>query len=279
MHDLYVWQPEGQPVGPYTTESLARAIADGNVAKDAFVAPPGAPQWQHASQLPEVLTLVEAMLRAKSPSILPPKPPVAMAPVIPIAPRAPQVAQAPQAPRAPTAPMAPRPPQPSQSAVRTQSAPPPPVQADALFMPPMPAPGAAIGGLAAALAPAPVAVVPSAPPAPSPMAPPPSPAPAALQAPTPALAPAPTPALAPTPAPAPTLAPAPAEARPADAPAAQPGAKPADDKPKAKPWPKWLPFAIFGVFFGLSLIEIGVGLALAPKSPVAAEMDNGATSK
>src|SRR5580698_1956458 len=149
MHDLYVWQPEGQPVGPYTTESLARAIADGNVAKDAFVAPPGAPQWQHASQLPEVLTLVEAMLRAKSPSILPPKPPVAMAPSIPAAPLVPQ------APRAPQAPMAPRPPMQSQSAVRSQSSPPPP-NADAFVsLPSTPAPGSSIPGLVAALTPAP----------------------------------------------------------------------------------------------------------------------------
>jgi len=71
-------------------------------------------------------------------------------------------------------------------------------------------------------------------------------------------------------APAPAPAPEPA--------AAQPGPKPADDKPKPKPWPKWLPLAVFGAFFALSLVELAVGIALAPKDPVAAEVGAGASS-
>jgi hypothetical protein len=66
MNGFYVFQPNGQPTGPYTTEALARAIVDGDVPRDVFVAPAGAAQWLHASQLPEVLATVDAMTRARS---------------------------------------------------------------------------------------------------------------------------------------------------------------------------------------------------------------------
>jgi len=125
MNDIYVWQPDGQPVGPYTTESLARAIADGSLARDALVAPPGAPQWQHASHLPEVLSMVEAMLRAKSPSILPPAAPVSVAPAIPPAPR-PMQPRAPQASGTPPRP--PQAPQPPPAPTVARSAPPAPMR-------------------------------------------------------------------------------------------------------------------------------------------------------
>jgi hypothetical protein len=250
MNDIYVWQPEGQPVGPFTTESLARAIADGSVAKDAFVAPPGAAQWQHASQLPEVLGLVEGMLRAKSPSILPPRSPVAVAPVIPAAPKVPQ------APRAPQPPKAPRPPMASQSGVRTPSSA-PPANADAvLSMPSSPAPESSIAALSAALLPAPT----------------PAPVPTPIVAQAPAILPAPDVVQAPPVSPAATAV------MPAIAFAKVEPVKPAEDKPKAKPWPKWIPLAVFGAFLGLSLVELAVGIALAPKDTVGAEVGQGASS-
>jgi hypothetical protein len=77
MNGFYVFQPNGQPTGPYTTEALARAIVDGDVPRDVFVAPAGAAQWLHASQLPEVLATVDAMTRARS------NPPPAPAPAQP----------------------------------------------------------------------------------------------------------------------------------------------------------------------------------------------------
>jgi hypothetical protein len=112
MNALYVFQANGQPTGPFTTEALARAIVDGAMPRDAFVAPVGASQWLHASQVPEVNAFVDAMMRARS---TPPPPMVAK--VQPPAPTEPQlqppvqvpVQQAPQSQQAPQVQQAPQP--------------------------------------------------------------------------------------------------------------------------------------------------------------------------
>jgi hypothetical protein len=147
MNAFYVFQADGQPTGPYTTEALARAIVDGAVPRDAFVAPAGAAQWLHASQLPEVLATVDAMTRARST--------------------------------------------------------------------PLPVPLRAVVSVA--------------------------------------------------PAPTPTLAPV-APAEPATPAQPAPQAKPADGKPKPKPWPKFLPAAIFACFAALALCEVVIGLVVSPKA-------------
>jgi hypothetical protein len=226
MNTLFVLQSNGQHAGPFTTETLARAIVDGQIHRDAFIAPPGAPQWLHASQMPEVLAIVDAMVRARTPSMPPPPQALDFAPasVNPFAPAAPQALQASPAPQTP------RPPQGSQPPLRPASVAPPAPQPLAPQSPPAP------------LVTATVAIAPAAP------------APAA-------------PGARPAPAPAPAVAPAPAPAAAAKAPVA-PQAKPADDKPKAKPWPKWLSVAIFGGFAFLALTEVAVRVVTAPKAEV-----------
>jgi uncharacterized protein DUF4339 len=172
MNALYVFQANGQPTGPFTPEALARAIADGAVPRDVFVAPAGAAQWLHASQMPEVSAFVDAMIRARS---NPPPPMFPQAQQL-----APPSSVQPQAPAV----------QPQASAVQPQA---PAAQAFS------------------------------------------------------------QPAVATTP-----------QAKPADA-------KPAEEKPKAKPWPKWLPAAIFGGFAVIALVEVAVALVVAPKSETTEE--------
>lgn len=98
MSNLYVYRPDGQHAGPYTTEMLAKAIVDGAVERDAYVAPPGGAQWQHASQMPEVVAQIEAVIRARSPSVVPPR----SAPPLPL--RASQAQPSVQIPTPPKAP-------------------------------------------------------------------------------------------------------------------------------------------------------------------------------
>jgi hypothetical protein len=66
INEVYVLQPDGKHTGPITTETLARGILAGRFASDVLVAPPGAPRWLHASQVPAVLALVESLRRASS---------------------------------------------------------------------------------------------------------------------------------------------------------------------------------------------------------------------
>ena len=73
MSELYVLQPDGTRFGPLTKDAIARGILDGTIAQDAYLAPPGAPQWFHASQLPAVTALVESLRRSAS-SVPPPRP-------------------------------------------------------------------------------------------------------------------------------------------------------------------------------------------------------------
>ena len=39
-----------------------------------------------------------------------------------------------------------------------------------------------------------------------------------------------------------------------------------------KPWPRWLPAAVFGVFLALSVVELAFGLARAPRAPADVEL-------
>src|SRR5215472_13678972 len=71
MSDLYVLQPDGTRFGPLTKDAIARGIVDGTIAQDSYLAPPGAPQWFHASQLPAVTALVESL--RKTSSVPPPR--------------------------------------------------------------------------------------------------------------------------------------------------------------------------------------------------------------
>jgi hypothetical protein len=154
MNTVYVLQSNGQHTGPITTEAIARAIVDGSMHRDTLVAPPGAPQWLHASQMPEVLAIVDAMTASRAPSV-PPAAPVPLS-VQPVAPQPPKPAARP----ASQAPPAPRP-----LALPSQQPPidlaaalaPAPIPSPAAVPSPAPAPVQAAPAVAASPAPAPAA--------------------------------------------------------------------------------------------------------------------------
>src|ERR1700722_14864278 len=158
MNTLFLLQSNGQHAGPFTTETLARAIVDGQIHRDAFIAPPGAAQWLHASQMPEVLAIVDAMVRARTPSMPPPPQALDFAPpsVNPFAlaaPQAPQAAPVSRASQPPLRPASVAPPAPQPVAPQSPAA--PPVTATVAIAPAAPAPGAPAARPAPAPAPAP----------------------------------------------------------------------------------------------------------------------------
>ena len=194
MKEWFIFQGEGNPAGPFTTELLARGILAGKVARDAYVAGPGDPQWVGVMTVAEVAAMVDSMERSGAPvqprpiNTVPPAPapkrdtrPEEFKPLFDMAPTPPPIAPAPSQPQPNT---------PSRPAFA------PPAYVDGA---PEPTPPPA---QAAALAPAP--------------APAPSPAPAAAPAPAPAAAPAPEAK--------------PAEAKPAEAKKEEPKAPPLSPK-------------------------------------------------
>jgi hypothetical protein len=227
MNELFVMAPNGQPVGPYTVESLARAVADGVIPREAFAAPAGG-SWQAIAQLPEVLAQVDALVRSRTAS------PAAPQGGAQVGPPATTGAQGPVSVRPP-------PPLPVRGASKPPPGPtpqPPLVARASSAPPPLP-----VSSVRPSATPPPVVVSPTAslPTAETVLAPPTGPAFA------------PVAVVAQVPAAAPVSAPAPA-------PASASVARPAADTSKPPPWPQWLALAIFGGFFGVSLLVLLVGL-------------------
>jgi hypothetical protein len=171
ISQLYVLEPDGRHSGPISMDALARRIVEGSVSNDVLVAPLGAQQWLHASQLPDVLMVVDSIRRAS----IPPPPP------------APRPSPPSQSVRAAVAPMATQPMPPASAAPRTTMA----------------SPAAPIASPLAPVGPSPVKAA-----APSPSAPPPAQAPAPTPAAAPAAAASPAPQAAAKPAAQPAAAPA-----------------------------------------------------------------------
>ena len=48
MADWYVYQHDGDPLGPWSTDSIADGILAGKLAPDVWVAAPGGPRWLRA---------------------------------------------------------------------------------------------------------------------------------------------------------------------------------------------------------------------------------------
>ncbi|MBI5535893.1 MAG: DUF4339 domain-containing protein [Deltaproteobacteria bacterium] len=248
MKEWFIYQGEGNPAGPFTTELLARGILAGKVAKDAYVACQGDPQWVAVMSVAEVAAAVQAMESSGAP--VQPRP-INTVPPAPV-------------PKRDTKPEEFKPLFDPGSATAPGAQPPAP-----------PAPASAAKPLAP---PAYLAGAPASGSAPAPLAPPASQgAPAPAAAPSPVAAPAaPAPAPAPAPeaaAPAPAPAPAPAAAAPAAQPAPAAEAKPAEAKkeePKAPPLsPKYrmIPVAIFGICFVLSVVIFGVSRVVGGVEP------------
>ncbi len=61
MADWYVYQHDGDPLGPWSTDSVAESILAGKLAPDVWVAAPGGPRWLRALDVPVIGRLVDGI--------------------------------------------------------------------------------------------------------------------------------------------------------------------------------------------------------------------------
>ena len=61
MADWYVYQHDGDPLGPWSTDTIADAILVGKLAPDVWVAAPGGPRWLRALDVPVIGRLVDGI--------------------------------------------------------------------------------------------------------------------------------------------------------------------------------------------------------------------------
>jgi len=61
LADWYVYQHDGDPLGPWATDAVADAILAGKLAPDVWVAAPGGPRWLRALDVPVIAGLVEGL--------------------------------------------------------------------------------------------------------------------------------------------------------------------------------------------------------------------------
>ncbi|MDB4933041.1 MAG: hypothetical protein JWP87_13 [Labilithrix sp.] len=61
MADWYVYEHDGDPLGPWSTDAVANAILAGKLAPDVWVAAPGGPRWLRALDVPVIARLAEGI--------------------------------------------------------------------------------------------------------------------------------------------------------------------------------------------------------------------------
>lgn len=61
MADWYVYQHDGDPLGPWSTAAVAEAMLGGKLAPDVLVAAPGGARWLPALDVPVIAKLVEGI--------------------------------------------------------------------------------------------------------------------------------------------------------------------------------------------------------------------------
>lgn len=61
MADWYVYQHDGDPLGPWSTDAIAESILAGKLAPDVWVAAPGGPRWLRALDVPVIGRLVDGI--------------------------------------------------------------------------------------------------------------------------------------------------------------------------------------------------------------------------
>jgi hypothetical protein len=61
LADWYVYQHDGDPLGPWSTDAVAEAILAGKLTPDVWVAAPGAAHWLRALDVPSIGALVEGI--------------------------------------------------------------------------------------------------------------------------------------------------------------------------------------------------------------------------
>ncbi len=82
MKEWYIYQGDGNHVGPVTSEALARGIAGGKVPRDAHFGAVGDPAWVQVTSVPEIAQAIRALetqgfgpASARPMSSVPPAPP------------------------------------------------------------------------------------------------------------------------------------------------------------------------------------------------------------
>lgn len=61
MADWYVYQHDGEYLGPWPTETVAHEILNGKLGPDVFVAAPGGERWVRAMDIPVIARVIEAV--------------------------------------------------------------------------------------------------------------------------------------------------------------------------------------------------------------------------
>jgi hypothetical protein len=59
--DWYVYQHDGDYLGPWPTETVAHEILNGKLGADVWVAAPGSERWVRAMDIPVIARLIEAV--------------------------------------------------------------------------------------------------------------------------------------------------------------------------------------------------------------------------
>lgn len=61
MADWYVYQHDGDYLGPWPTDTVAHEILNGKLGADVWVAAPGGERWVRAMDIPIIARLIEAV--------------------------------------------------------------------------------------------------------------------------------------------------------------------------------------------------------------------------
>ena len=61
MADWYVYQHDGDYLGPWPTETVAHEILNGKLGSEVWVAAPGGERWVRAVDIPVIAQLIEGL--------------------------------------------------------------------------------------------------------------------------------------------------------------------------------------------------------------------------
>lgn len=61
MADWYVYQHDGEYLGPWPTETVAHEILSGKLSPDVWVAAPASERWVKATDIPVIARLIEGL--------------------------------------------------------------------------------------------------------------------------------------------------------------------------------------------------------------------------
>ena len=67
MKSWYIYRADGDPIGPLTTDAVARSLIDGKVGRDAHVAAEGDSEWQQITRVQEIVTATRRLQSGSQP--------------------------------------------------------------------------------------------------------------------------------------------------------------------------------------------------------------------